>query len=59
MNGRASAGRDDKETGFAPTIVNRACIHLPNEGPTDCQWSNRVVHYTYIWPIYLPVVMRQ
>jgi hypothetical protein len=44
--------------GFAPTIVNRACVHLPGEGLADCEWSNRVTHYTYVWPVYLPVVMR-
>jgi hypothetical protein len=44
--------------GFAPTIVNRACVHLPGEGLGDCEWSNRVMNYTYVWPIYLPLVVR-
>jgi hypothetical protein len=43
---------------FAPTIVNRACVYLPDEGLAGCEWSNRVVNYTYVWPIYLPLVMR-
>jgi hypothetical protein len=44
--------------GFAPEIVNRACIHPPDAGLAACEWSNRVVHYTYVWPIYLPLVRR-
>ncbi len=44
--------------GFAPVIANRACVYPEGGGVEDCQWSNLVVHYTYAWPIYLPVVIR-
>ncbi len=47
--------------GFAPQIVNRACIHPPDgdEGLSGCEWSNQVVNYTYLRSIYLPLVTRQ
>jgi hypothetical protein len=44
--------------GFAPVIANRACVYPAGGGLPDCQWSNRVVHYTYSWPVYLPVIRR-
>jgi hypothetical protein len=42
----------------APVIVNRACIHPVGAGLDDCEWSNRVIHFTYVWPFYLPFVFR-
>jgi hypothetical protein len=42
----------------APVIVNRACIHPPDSGMADCEWSNEVVNFTYVWPVYLPLVTR-
>ncbi len=44
--------------GFAPTIVNQACLRRPGQGLADCEWSNQVLHYTYVWPLYLPLVIR-
>jgi hypothetical protein len=44
--------------GFAPTIVNQACLRRPGQGLADCEWSNQVSHYTYLWPLYLPLVIR-
>ena len=44
--------------GFAPTIVNQACLRRPDQGLADCEWSNQVSHYTYVWPLYLPLVTR-
>lgn len=44
--------------GFAPLIVNRACVHPPGSGLADCTWSNQVHTYTYAWLLYLPVVLR-
>lgn len=44
--------------GFAPLITNRACIHPVGGDLADCEWSNEVRSYTYVWPIYLPLVLR-
>lgn len=43
---------------FAPLIVNRACVYPAGGGLTDCDWSNEVFNFTYIWPVYLPIVRR-
>jgi hypothetical protein len=44
--------------GFGPLIVNRACVYPVGEGLAECEWSNEVRSYTYVWPIYLPLVLR-
>lgn len=44
--------------GFAPALANRACVHRPGEGLAGCQWSNEVVHYTYLRQVYLPLLVR-
>ncbi|MBL7064127.1 MAG: carboxypeptidase regulatory-like domain-containing protein [Anaerolineae bacterium] len=43
---------------FAPLILNRACVHPVDGGLADCEWSNEVWNFTYVWPIYLPLVLR-
>ncbi len=43
---------------WAPRIVNRACAHPPGSGLSACEWSDETINYTYVWPIYLPLVMR-
>lgn len=44
--------------GFAPPIVNRACFYPFGAPLDDCVWSNEVRSPTYIWPVYLPLVIR-
>ncbi len=44
--------------GLGPALINRACVYPVEAGLDGCRWSNRVIHYTYLWPIYLPVVQR-
>lgn len=45
-------------TEFAPIITNRACVFPINGNIDDCEWSNKVFNFTYVWPIYLPVLSR-
>jgi hypothetical protein len=42
----------------APIIVNRACLRPPGSAETACEWSEQVRHFTYVWPLYLPVIRR-
>ncbi|MDY7076912.1 MAG: SBBP repeat-containing protein [Chloroflexota bacterium] len=44
--------------GFAPRIVNRACVYPVGGGLADCEWSNQVRNFTYLWSTYLPLVMK-
>ncbi len=46
---------------FAPPIANRACLLLPDQSQSDCEWSNLVTHSTAVpmSKLYLPLVMRQ
>lgn len=44
--------------GLAPPIVNRACIHPVGQGLAECIWSNEVCSSTYLWTIYLSLVLR-
>ncbi|MBN1875299.1 MAG: carboxypeptidase regulatory-like domain-containing protein [Anaerolineae bacterium] len=43
---------------FSPPLANRACIMLPGQTISRCEWSNRVVTATYLWNTYLPFVIR-
>ena len=43
---------------FAPLITNRACVYPEGSGLADCLWSNEVWKFTYVWPTYLPAVLR-
>jgi len=43
---------------FRPPIVNRACVYPVGGGLDDCEWSNGVRHPTYLWYLYLPLVLR-
>jgi len=45
--------------GFAPVITNRACLRLPGQTLSDCEWSNTVSNPTYLWFTYLPFVTRK
>jgi hypothetical protein len=42
----------------APIIVNSACVHAPDRGLADCDWSNEALNFTYVWPVYLPLIAR-
>ncbi len=42
----------------APRITNRACVYPPGGGLADCEWSNEVLNFTYVWPVYLPLVLK-
>jgi hypothetical protein len=42
----------------APIIANRACLRPPGSAETACEWSEEVRHFTYVWPLYLPVIRR-
>jgi hypothetical protein len=42
----------------APLIQNRACLRPEGSGLDECIWSNLVTNYTYVWPVYLPLVIR-
>lgn len=42
-----------------PLIVNSACVHPVDGGLPDCTWSNEVVNFTYVWPVYLPLTVRE
>jgi hypothetical protein len=42
----------------APVIVNQACVHPVGAGLEDCEWSNQVVNFTYVWPFYLSLAFR-
>jgi hypothetical protein len=44
--------------GLAPTIINRACARLLGSTASACQWSNQVLNFSYVWPVYMPVVMQ-
>jgi photosystem II stability/assembly factor-like uncharacterized protein len=44
--------------GLAPDITNRACIYPVGGELADCEWSNEVRSYTYVWRVYLPVALR-
>jgi hypothetical protein len=44
--------------GYAPVIKNQACVYPPGGGLPDCEWSNEVRSYTYVWHIHLPLVVR-
>ncbi|HOU11956.1 MAG TPA: carboxypeptidase regulatory-like domain-containing protein [Anaerolineae bacterium] len=44
--------------GFAPPIVNRACIFPTGQSTELCEWSNTTRNSTYLWKVYLPLVMR-
>jgi len=45
---------------FAPPITNRACLLLPGQAQSSCEWSNVVTSSTAIplSKLYLPLVMR-
>jgi hypothetical protein len=45
-------------TELAPLIVNRGCIYPAGGGLADCEWSNEVRSFTYVWPVYLPLIVR-
>ena len=44
--------------GWAPCIVNRACVHPVGSALTTCEWSNETTTYTYLWSVYLPLILR-
>ncbi len=39
-------------------ISNRACVRPAGASMTACEWSEEVLNSTYVWSVYLPVVMR-
>jgi hypothetical protein len=39
-------------------IANRACVRPAGSGMGECTWSNEVWNQTYLWAIYLPVIVR-
>jgi hypothetical protein len=39
----------------APLIINQACISTAGNELLEC---DQVVSFTYVWPVYLPVVLR-
>ncbi len=43
---------------FAPLITNRACVYPEGSVLADCLWSNEVWKFTYVWPTYLPAILR-
>lgn len=44
---------------FAPPITNRACLLLPGQSQSDCEWSNTVTHSTApLSKLYLPIILR-
>jgi len=44
--------------GFAPIIVNRACVRQQGSGMDACEWSNEVQNLTYALLMYLPFISR-
>jgi hypothetical protein len=44
--------------GFAPQIVNQACVYPPEQMLVPLTCSNEVRTWTYIWQIYLPLTLR-
>ncbi len=44
--------------GFAPQIVNRACVHTPGDTLLLLACSNEVRTWTYVHRIYLPLTLR-
>lgn len=42
----------------AHTIANRACVRAPGSELGECEWSNRALNFTYVWPVYLPLILR-
>jgi len=44
--------------GFAPLVVNRACVHPVESSLAECLWSNEVWSLTYARLTYLPVILR-
>ena len=44
--------------GFAPRIVNHACVYPAGGDLSACEWSNETTNYTGPWSVYLPLIMR-
>lgn len=44
--------------GLAPPVTNRACVFPVGQTVDDCVWSNTVTNKTYVWRVFLPLVMR-
>jgi uncharacterized repeat protein (TIGR01451 family) len=44
--------------GWAPRIVNRACVYPLGGTLAACEWSNETSNNTYQQLVYLPLVMR-
>ena len=43
---------------LAPIIVNQACVHPVGAELGDCAWSNQIINFSYVWPVYLPLLSR-